>query len=101
MTIKLIPLPFFIGIAFGLVSLSCLGSVVQSATLVNQFVRFHQSINVEAGYFPTARQVRAIVDKTDHNDQLIYVIVGGSSVLHGTGQHESLVWTRSLKERLG
>jgi hypothetical protein len=101
MTIKLIPLPFFIGIAFGLVSLSCVGSVVQSANLVNQFVRFHQFINVEAGYFPTARQVRAIVDKTDHNDQLIYVIVGGSSVLHGTGQHESLVWTRSLKERLG
>src|SRR5207245_11801285 len=31
----------------------------------------------------------------------IIVIVGGSSVLHGTGQAASQVWTRKLQEVLG
>ena len=31
----------------------------------------------------------------------MYVIVGGSSVVHGVGQHESLIWTRFLQEDLG
>jgi hypothetical protein len=83
------------------VSLSWLGATVQSKKLVDHYVRFHQLINVEAGFFPTAREVRAIVDKTNDNPSVIYVIVGGSSVLHGVGQHESLIWTRFLQDRLG
>jgi hypothetical protein len=101
MRTKLLPIPFFIGIAMGFASLSCLGAFVQSKHLIDDFVRFHQLITVEAGYFVTARQIKAIVDKTSSTDRLVYVIVGGSSVLNGVGQQESLVWTRLLQERLG
>ena len=101
MGIKLIPLPFFVGLAGGLALLSFAGSIVRNGDLVDHFVRFHQLINVEAGYFPTARQVKAIVDKTIDDDSLIYVIIGGDSVFHGVGQHESLLWTRHLQEHLG
>jgi hypothetical protein len=98
---KLLPVPFFIGLAVGLAGLSWLGSIVVSTNLTDHFVRFYQLITVEAGYFPTARQVRAIVDKTSDDDSLIYVIVGGSSVLNGAGQHETMIWTSALQEHLG
>src|ERR1700694_3344370 len=98
---KLVPLPFFIGLAAGLALLSTLGATVQSTSLIKSFVRFHQFITPEAAYHPTARQIRAIVDRTEGDDSLIYVIIGGSSVLQGVGQHISLLWSLDLQERLG
>ena len=101
MRVKLVPIPFFVGLVIGLASLSWLGSVAQSPHLVDGFVRFHQLINAETGYIPTARQVKQIVDRTRNDNALIYVIVGGTSVFHGVGQHESMIWTRYLQEHLG
>ena len=101
MRVKLVPISFFIGLVCGLVSLSWLGSVAQSPHLIDGFVRFHQLINAEAGYIPTARQVKQIVDRTRNDKALICVIVGGTSVFHGVGQHESMIWTRYLQEHLG
>src|SRR4051794_27855708 len=90
------PLAFFVGLGAGLLALSYLGSVLESPYLVQNFVRFHQLISVEAGFFPTARQVRAIVDAQTDPPPRVFVIIGGSSVLHGVGQHESLAWSRFL-----
>jgi hypothetical protein len=56
---------------------------------------------VESGYFPTARQVRAIVELRAQETAPVEVIVGGSSVMYGVGQHESLIWTRFLQQHLG
>jgi hypothetical protein len=98
---KLVPAPFFVGFLAGLALLSFLGSIAQSTVLLDRFVRFHQLISVEFGYFPTARLLKAIVDKTKDDQSLIYVIVGGGSVFNGAGQHESLVWTRFLQQHLG
>jgi hypothetical protein len=95
------PLPFFAGLVLGLLALSWLGSVVQSTRLAESFVRFHQMISVETGYFPTARQIRSVVERRIEPEPKVYVIVGGSSVEHGDGQHESLIWTRFLQEHLG
>jgi hypothetical protein len=99
MRIKLLPLPYFVGLALGLIGLSYLGSTVSSVHLQEHFVRFHQLIGPEAGYFATARQLRSIVD-TPTNAK-VDVIVGGSSVMNGVGQHETLIWTRVLQEQLG
>jgi SAM-dependent methyltransferase len=85
----------------GLASLSFFGSIAQSTVLLERFVRFHQLISVEFGYFPTAWLLKAIVDGTRKNASLIYVIVGGGSVFNSVGQHESLVWTRLLQQHLG
>ena len=81
--------------------MSWLGSIVESTRLAENFVRFHQQINVEAGYFPTARQIRAVVEQRIEPETKVYVIIGGGSVEHGVGQHESLIWTRFLQEHLG
>jgi hypothetical protein len=101
MWVKLQPLPYFIGLAFGLLALSLLGATVRNTSLAENFVRFHQRISPEAGYFPTAREVRTIVEREIRANPKLHVIVGGGSVFQGAGQHESLIWTRFLQEDLG
>ena len=95
------PLPFIAGLVLGLLALSWLGSVVESPRLAESFVRFHVFLSAEGGYFPTARQIRSIVERRIDPEPKVYVIVGGSSVEHGAGQPESLIWTRFLQEHLG
>jgi hypothetical protein len=101
MRLRLAPWPFSIGLCVGLAALSWLGSTVESRRLVQKFVRFHQFINVESGYFPTARQVHSILSAAIKESPDVFVIVGGTSVFHGVGQHESLIWTKFLQEYLG
>jgi hypothetical protein len=95
------PLPFVTGLLLGLLALSWLGSVVETTRLAESFVRFHMWLNVESGYFPTARQIRTVVERRIGPEPAVHVIVGGSSVEHGVGQHQSLIWTRFLQEHLG
>ena len=92
--------PFLFGFAIGLGLLSLLGSMLTPPDLPKRFARFHQFVSAETGFFPTPHEVLSIVDADSHPG-IIYVIVGGSSVMHGVGQHESLIWTRALQERLG
>jgi hypothetical protein len=101
MRLRLAPLPFFIGLGVGLVALSWLGATVESTGLARNFARFHQYINVESGHFPTARQIRSIIDYPNDRAPQVFVVVGGTSVFHGVGQHESLLWTRLLQKQLG
>ena len=95
------PLPFIAGLVLGLLALSWLGSVVESPRLAESFVRFHVFLSAEGGYFPTARQIRSIVEPRIGPEPKVHVIVGGSSVEHGAGQPEPLIWTRFLQEHLG
>src|ERR1700738_575975 len=101
MHLRYAPLPFFTGLAIGLIGVSWLGATVSSPYLVQSFVRFHQRINVEGGYFPTARQIRSILEARAEQPPRVFVIVAGSSVFHGVGQQASLIWTRFLQEHLG
>jgi hypothetical protein len=101
MRLRLAPLPFFIGLGVGFAVLTWLGGTVESTRLARNFVRFHQNINVESGYFPTARQIRSIIDYPNDRAPQVFVVVGGTSVFHGVGQHESLLWTRLLQKQLG
>jgi hypothetical protein len=93
-------LPFFLGLAIGFAALSWLGSRVGSSPLIENFVRFHHLMSVESGFFATARNVQAIIDQQTELPSKVYVIVGGTSILNGVGQHVSLVWTRFLQEEL-
>jgi hypothetical protein len=101
MRIRLLPRPFFIGLAVGLTALSWLGATVQSRYLVENFGRFHRLINVETGYYPTARQALAVARPQAPATPAIDVVIGGSSVFHGVSQHASLMWTRVLQDLLG
>src|SRR4051812_34379717 len=98
---RVAPLAFLMGLGAGLLTLSWLGATVQSSYLVQNFVRFHQYISLGGGFFPTARQVRSILDARTDQPHQIFVIIGGSSVFYGVGQNKSLIWTRFLQEQLG
>src|SRR5260370_26471100 len=93
------PAPFFLGLFCGLICLSYLGSHVVSDEWARQFTRFQRSIHSESNYFPTIRQLTQILDAGDTSK--IAVVIRGTSVLHGTGQHDSLMWTRQLQQNLG
>ena len=93
------PTPFFLGLFCGLICLSYLGSHVVSDEWARQFTRFQRSIHSESNYFPTIRQLTQILDAGDTSK--IAVVVGGTSVFYGTGQHDSLMWTRQLQQNLG
>jgi hypothetical protein len=92
------PTPFFLGLTCGLICLSYLGSHVVSDEWARQFTRFQRSIHPESNYFPTIRQLTQILEAGDTSK--IAVVVGGSSVFYGTGQHDSLMWTRQLQQNL-
>ena len=49
------------------------------------FERFHNYINIGTLYYPTASQVRSLGKAMLDPDKII-VVVGGSSILHGSGQ---------------
>jgi hypothetical protein len=91
---------FFKGLAFGLVSLSLLGFLVVPSHLVRNFVRFHQGMSAEFDFFPTPRELISIMRRDGETDS-IYVVVGGSSVLHGIGQQVGIIWSQKLQELLG
>lgn len=98
---RLSPIPFFAGLIVGLACLSWLGATLKSPHLQSNFVRYHQKISPETGYFPTPREFASIVGTNDSAVTKVYVIIGGSSVFNGVGQHELLVWTRALEKLLG
>ena len=93
------PLPFFLGLLSGLIALSVLGANVHHDGLAATFIRYHKLMNAESNYFPTVREVKAIVELAP--PPAIHVIVGGSSVFFGEGQSEGVLWTRKLQEILG
>ncbi|MCS7046159.1 MAG: hypothetical protein NZO58_07370 [Gemmataceae bacterium] len=64
------------------------------------FVRFHDFIEPESQYLPTALQLRALVRQHVPRDK-IAVVIGGDSILQGIGQPVEQLWSRRLQELLG
>jgi len=85
-------------LAVGVASIA--GFVLSSRNPFDRFVRFHPAIAPEGGFYPTARQVRALA-KAVLDPARTNVIVGGSSVMYGVGQPADLIWTRELASVLG
>lgn len=95
------PWAFLAGIIVGLVALSIAGRAIEHDRLARRFVRFHPYIAPEASYFPAALQLRAILLRREPSPAVIHVIVGGSSVFNGVGQHVSGLWSNRLQALLG
>lgn len=94
------PAPFIAGALIGFVLCCYLGYLT---TLKNQFgdiQRFGIFVGPQASFFPTIKQLLAVVQsRVKHNETL--VIVGGSSILNGVGQSNEDLWTKRLQEQLG
>lgn len=94
------PAPFISGVLIGFMVCCYLGYLT---TLKNQFgdiQRFGIFVGPQASFFPTVRQLLAVVkSRVKHGETL--VIVGGSSILNGVGQSNEQLWTRRLQTELG
>jgi hypothetical protein len=87
----------FIVIGFGV---SCLcGRVAVSTDHLAPFTRFHRVISADAFYYPTAMQLKAMLDSIP--EEKIVVVAGGTSRLWGVGQSPAGLWTRELQRQLG
>jgi hypothetical protein len=94
------PWPFLVGAAAAFLACCALGRAVSGYNIYRQFTRFHQPINHEALYYPTASQTRAVVRSAMRDDQ-VAVIVGGNSVMFGANQGIDHLWTKRLQALLG
>jgi hypothetical protein len=94
------PPALFLGV--GLSFLACCGAGFWASRhdCLENFQRFHVFLSPETLYYPTVNQVRQLVKGRVGPGQ-IAVVVGGSSILHGTGQTEAQLWTRKLQALLG
>jgi hypothetical protein len=96
----LAPRALFLGIALAFATCTVAGHVASRHNYILHFDRFHLALTAETLYHPTARQIRSF--GRDYLDPgKIIVVIGGSSVLHGTGQRVEHLWSRRLQELLG
>jgi len=96
----LAPRALFLGFSVAFLACCLAGYLFSKASLVRGFVRFHRNINPETSFYPTPDQVVNTVRKQTSPDK-ITVIVGGNSILFGTGQSEQGLWSSLLQELLG
>jgi hypothetical protein len=94
------PRVLFLGVAVSFLGCCLAGFLVSRENHFESFDRFHQLISRESLYYPTVCQVRELArSRLDPNK--ITVIVGGTSILHGTSQPLGQVWTERLQALLG
>jgi hypothetical protein len=91
---------YFAGLVIGLLALSLIGMLTTRINQFSSFTRFHRYLNPETYFYPTASQVVALARDAAGPDQTA-VIIGGSSIMFGSGQGENELWTNRLQEDLG
>ena len=94
------PAGFFSGLALSFLACCAAGFIVRDRNCYERFERFHRFINIETQFYPTACQLRAL-GRSRLDTEKIAVVVGGNSILYGTGQREEALWTKRLQELLG
>jgi hypothetical protein len=105
MSARVNALLFLLGLILSLTSLSLLGASLVPPDLVQNFIRFHPWNGIESNFYPTAPDIRAILDSALAGEpagtEPVIVLVGGTSVFEGTSQAPPQVWTQQLQQILG
>ena len=94
------PRPFFIGVIISLFCLSFSGWQISEKNIFHDYKRIHRDISIDTQFFPTARQIGALVEEHFASDK-IAVVIAGSSVMRGTGQSSTDLWSNYLQMELG
>ena len=94
------PRALLLGVAVSFLACCAAGFLASRRNPFRHVERFHQMLSPEALFYPTASQVLRLAEGRAGPDQ-VAVLVGGSSILHGTGQTAEQVWTRKLQALLG
>jgi hypothetical protein len=96
----LAPRALFLGTVLAFLGCCLLGRCLAQINHYRDFHRFHQAINPQSLYYPTASQVCSLA--RDHLDpERVAVVIGGNSIFYGHGQNQQQLWTRRLQELLG
>lgn len=90
----------FIGVLIGFLVCCLAGRYPQTHNIYKNFVRFHEAINPQSAYYPTASQVKVLAESTLPKDKIL-VVIGGNSVFLGMRQNVTDVWTIELQKLLG
>jgi hypothetical protein len=94
------PWPVILGTVVSFLACCVAGRIVSDRNYYRDFQRFHPSINYLTLHNPTVSKVRALARSRLDRDR-IAVVVGGNSVLYGSGSGGGIVWTERLQELLG
>ncbi|MEZ0274011.1 MAG: hypothetical protein ACAH88_03840 [Roseimicrobium sp.] len=96
----IVPWSLFAGVVASFVACCMAGKQTTKTHQLVHFTRFHQKLSPESLFYPTASQVQRLVLARTKKER-INVIIGGGSVLQGTGQRFNEVWVDKLAELLG
>lgn len=95
-----VPWALFAGVLVSFAACCVAGWKTTQEHQLTRFTRFYQRLSPESMFYPTASHVyRLGLART--KKERINVIIGGSSVLNGTGQAANELWTDKLSELLG
>ena len=100
MTKYLNPKCFIFGILIGFIFCCIYGYFISRTADLGQFSRFYRLIQPESFYYPTASELLETARHSVAKDKIL-VLIGGSSVLRGTGQDPDEVWSDTLQQLLG
>lgn len=96
----LVPWALFAGVAMSFVACCVWGRKSAHTHQLIGVHRFHHLLTPESLFYPTASQVKQLALARTKNSR-INVVVGGSSVLNGTGQQLTELWSKKLAALLG
>jgi hypothetical protein len=94
------PYPFLAGVLFSYIACCILGRVLSRQNPFKDFTHLHPPISHLTLYYPTASQLRAVA-RSRMDPERIAVVVGGSSIMNGSGQGAQHLWTKQLQALLG
>lgn len=97
---RLAPEAVLLGAVLAFLACCAAGHRAATCDASENFTRFHPLIAPESLHYPTIRQLRQLA-RAKLDPAKVAVIVGGSSILQGTGQPAGDVWTTHLQQLLG
>ena len=96
----LAPRTLLLGAGLSFLCCCLLGKYLSGRNHHDDFQRFHPQINYLSLYHPTASETLAIAKPWMDQDKII-VVIGGDSVMFGSGQGARHAWSQQLQAMLG
>lgn len=96
------PIAVCLGAIAGFIACCVFGKATTHKNFYKNFLRLHPYLEQETSYYPTASQLLAIArNQCPPSSDKTLVIIGGNSVLNGSGQRHDELWSVVLQEELG
>lgn len=94
------PRVFLLGFVIGLLACSLLGRKIAHDGYYENYVRVGGTYQIDNTFLLSPSQITKVIRKECSKDKIL-VLVGGSSIMMGSGQPVRYLWSRKLKELLG